>query len=101
MMLNMIVFDVNYYLWCGLLLFFTFILIIFVVIYVYVMYNLSIISSGTDIKNRKPTFRSRPKMKKLKERLSGAVCIEKNLSSAYSLFVPIDEESMNEGSRHL
>ena len=50
---------------------------IFVVIYVYVMYNLSLNSSGTDINKRKPTVRSQQKVKRIKVRLSGAVFFEK------------------------
>ena len=46
----MTIFDVDDYLWCGLWLFLTLIMMIFVVIYVYVVYILSLDSSGTDIK---------------------------------------------------
>ena len=50
---------------------------IFVVLYVYVMYILSLNSSGTAIKKIKPTVKSRQKVKRLKVRLIGAVCFEK------------------------
>ena len=55
-------------------------MMIFVVLYVYMMYDLPLNSSGTDIRKRKPTAQSRM-MKLLKVRLIGAVCFEKNLSS--------------------
>ena len=51
-------FDMNYYLWCGLWLFLTVIMMIFVVLYVYVMYHLFLKYLGTDIKKRKPTVQS-------------------------------------------
>ena len=56
-------------------------MMIFVVIHVYLMYNLSTNSSGTDIKKIKPTVLSLQKVKMFKVSLSGAVCFEKNMSS--------------------
>ena len=71
-------FYVDYYLWHGLRLFPTWIMIIFVVLCVYVMYNLSLNSSGTDIMNRKPPFISWKKVKRLKVRLSGYFYLRKS-----------------------
>ena len=70
---------------------------IFVVIYVYVMYNLSLNSSGTDINKRKPTVRSQQKVKRIKVRLSGAVFFEKNTISEDSSFVPRNYERRLKG----
>ena len=67
-------------------------MMIFVVLYVYVMYNMSPNSSGIDIKKRKPTTRSQQKVKRLKVRLSGAVFLEKNMSSEDSSIVTSNKE---------
>ena len=67
-------------------------MVIFVVLYVYVVYNLSLNSLGTDIKKRKPTVQSRQKVKRLKVRLTGAVWFEKNTSNKDSSFLTSDEE---------
>ena len=70
---------------------------IFVVLYVYVMYNLSLNYSGNDTKKIKPTVQIRQKVKRLKVRLSGADLFEKNLSMEDSSFVPSDEEKAKGG----
>ena len=93
--------DVDYdYFWCGLWLFITWFIIFdvdydcFYVnyddLYVYVMYSLSINYSGSYIKNIKPTVQSWQEVNRLKVRLSGAACFEKNLISEDSSFVPGD-----------
>ena len=53
----------------------------FVVLYVYVMYILSLNYPGTDIPKIKPTVRSRKKFKRLNVRLSDYFCFEKNMSN--------------------
>ena len=50
---------------------------VFVVIYVCVVYNLYLNSSGTDINIRKTTVRSQQKVKRLKVSLSGDIFFEK------------------------
>ena len=92
-----IIFDTNYYLWCGLWLFLTWFMMIFVVIHVYAMYSLYLNYSGTDTKKRKITVWSRKKLKRIKVRLSGAICFEKNMISKDSLFVPSNEEKYEGG----
>ena len=72
-------------------------MMIFVFLYVCVMYNLSLNSSGTDIRKRKPTVRIRQKVKRLKVRLSGAFFFDKRLSSKDSSFVTSDEENSEGG----
>ena len=59
-------------------------MIIFVVISFFVMYNLSLIYSGTYILNRKQTVLSRQKVKRVKVRLSVSVYFQKNTSNYYS-----------------
>ena len=56
-------------------------MMICVVLSVYVVYILSLNYSGTDIPKQKPTVRSRQTVKRLKVRLSGGACFEKNLSN--------------------
>ena len=63
-------------------------MIIFVVIYVYVTYTLSLNYSGADIKKRKQTVQSRQNVRRLKVHLGGTVFFEKNMSSKDSSFVP-------------
>ena len=72
-------------------------MMIFVVIYVYVVYNSPLNSPGTDIKKIKQKVRSRQKVKRLKVRFSGAVCFEKNMSSEDSSFVPSKEKKAEGG----
>ena len=59
-------FSVNHYLWCGLWFVLTWIVMMLVVLYVYVMYDLSLNYSGTDIKKRKSTVRSKKKWRGLR-----------------------------------
>ena len=76
-------------------------MMIFVVLYVYVVYNSSLNYSGTEIRKRKPIVQSWQKANRLKVRLSGAVFFEKKLSSEDSSFVPSDEEKAERGGRYL